>query len=476
MPNIRDIMTPKQLEILWQVSQNGTRNTMFVGGARSGKTFMTIWILIHRALKAPGSRHAILRFRANSVRASIILDTLPKVMKTFFPGVRYKDNRQDSFISFSNGSEIWYGGLDDKERAEKILGLEFVSIYFNEASQIPYSSYLIAKTRLAQVVEYEDIGAKGKKITLGQRVYVDMNPTGNGHWTYATFILKIDPISKQPLPDGDNYSAHYINPSHNAQNLTPETLADFANMPERQRKRFWLGEFVTEVQGALWTAEMLAQWRRDADDDIPDFSRVVVAIDPSGASGEQDKRSDEIGIIVAARGTDGRAYVLADRSGKFSPAAWGLRAVAAYHEFKADRIVAETNYGGAMVESTIRSADPNVAYATVTASRGKVIRAEPVAALYEMGKVSHIGFYPQLEDQMTQLTGEGFQGSGSPDRMDALVWALTELMLPTETSGQALFELERRNAAKRAIENAAIPVPTTTHAAGSVEWMMALNG
>ena len=188
-----------------------------------------------------------------------------------------------------------------------------------------------------------------------------------------------------------------------------------------------MAEILEDVAGALWTRAMIDQARALVTP--PRLVRVVVAIDPSGTKGA-DNSGDWIGIVVVGRGADGRAHVLADRSCKLSPASWGRRAVDAYKEFAADRIVAERNFGGAMVEHVIRTTDPSVAFKEVTASRGKVQRAEPVAALYEQGKVSHVADdLSMLEDQLCQMTGNGFCGEGSPDRADALVWALTELML-----------------------------------------------
>ena len=185
-------------------------------------------------------------------------------------------------------------------------------------------------------------------------------------------------------------------------------------------------EILDDIPGALWTRDMIDAARvRCA---LPDMQRVVVAVDPSGTRGGSDD-GDSIGIVVAGRGVDGRAYVLADRTCKLSPDGWARRAVDAYKEFKADRIIAERNFGGAMVEHVIRTIDRNVSYSEVVASRGKVIRAEPVAALYEQKRVSHIGELSALEDQMCQMAGDGYSGEGSPDRVDALVWAMTELML-----------------------------------------------
>lgn len=183
-------------------------------------------------------------------------------------------------------------------------------------------------------------------------------------------------------------------------------------------------EILDDVPGALWTRAMLDTLRvREA----PQMQRVVVAVDPSGTDGEDD--GDSIGIVVAGKGMDGHAYVLADRTISASPEGWGRRAVEAYGEFKADRIVGEKNFGGDMVRFVIQTANRTVAYKDVNASRGKAVRSEPIAALYEQSRVHHVGGLPELEDQLCGFTASGYVGDGSPDRADALVWALTELML-----------------------------------------------
>lgn len=184
-------------------------------------------------------------------------------------------------------------------------------------------------------------------------------------------------------------------------------------------------ELLDDVPGALWTRAMIDLAAPNGR--IPDMARIVVAVDPSGTDGGE--KGDEIGIVIAGRGVDGRAYVLADWSCRLSPDGWGRRVVDAYHKYKADRVIAERNFGGAMVEHVIRTADRSVSYAEVTASRGKTIRAEPISALYEQGRVTHAEPMPELETQMVHATQGGYLGEGSPDRMDAMVWALTELML-----------------------------------------------
>ena len=188
-----------------------------------------------------------------------------------------------------------------------------------------------------------------------------------------------------------------------------------------------LAELLEDFPGALWTRSILD--RANAPVNIPDMTRIVVAVDASGARSAYDESADSIGIIVSGKGIDGRGYVLADRSCKLSPAGWGRRACEAFHEFNADRLIYERNFGGAMVEHVIKTADPSVACKEVVASRGKVVRAEPISALYEQNRISHVGSLPELEDQMCLMASDGYMGDGSPDRVDALVWALSDLMI-----------------------------------------------
>lgn len=389
------------------------RHTLLAGGARSGKTFLLTRAVVVRGLRADGSRHAILRFRGNAARSSIALDTLPKVMSVCFPEVKLTEHRQDGFFELPNKSQIWIGGLDDKERVEKILGQEYSTLYLNECSQIPYSSVVVARTRLAQQVE-----------GLKQRAYYDLNPGGANHWTNLEFGQHVDPVSHQPLSDPENYRRAFISPEENADNLSSEFLDSLRNLPTKQRKRFFEGEYIEEIDGALWTIEMLDQHRAES---RPEMKRIVVAVDPSGCSGKEDERSDEVGIIVAGVGEDGCAYILEDLSGRHGPSGWAAIADAAYERWGADSIVAEVNYGGAMVAEVIRAQNPRVPFREVRASRGKHVRAEPVATLYAQGKVRHFGRFPRLEDQLLAFSTAGYTGDRSPDRADAAVWAISDL-------------------------------------------------
>lgn len=180
-------------------------------------------------------------------------------------------------------------------------------------------------------------------------------------------------------------------------------------------------EILEDAEGALWNRAMLEGNRIKK---APELVRIVVGIDPAVSN---NKKSNETGIVVAALGDDGHGYVLDDRSIKGSPAEWAQRAVDVYHEYEADRLVPEVNQGGDLVSHTIRTIDDKVAIKPVRASKGKQARAEPIAALYEQGKIHHVGYFAALEDQLT--TWEPNSGAASPDRLDALCWALTELML-----------------------------------------------
>jgi len=219
----------------------------------------------------------------------------------------------------------------------------------------------------------------------------------------------------------------------NRANLAPAFFAQIIRKYEGTRlgRQEILAELLEDTPGALWNYEMLEAGRVEY---APDLQRIVVAIDPAVTSGED---ADETGIVVAGKASDGHGYVVADHSGRYAPIEWARTAINAYRTHSADRIVAEVNNGGEMVEATIRMVDPDVPFTAVRASRGKVVRAEPVAALYEQGRVHHVGRLPQpehglsLEDQMCAFTTDfdPKMAGYSPDRVDALVWALSELMV-----------------------------------------------
>lgn len=416
-------LTAKQ-EAAQEVLASDATHIIVYGGSRSGKTFLLTRNVIARAIKAPKSRHAILRFRFNAIKASVVFDTFPKVMELAFPGVKYTISKTDWFAEFENGSQIWFAGLDDKERAEKILGMEFVTIYLNECSQIPQGSRDIAVTRLAQQVDQVYKGAERRP--LKPRMYYDCNPPSKVHWSYKIFVEKRDPDTKLGLPNPTDYAFFQINPQDNAENVSAGYLDTLKSLSARLQKRFLKGEFADATPNALFTDETIDKWRV-IDGVLPDFVRVVVGVDPSGSDDIDNADNDAIGICVGALGVDGNAYLLEDCTVKAGPATWGRVATSAYDRHEADVIVGEQNYGGAMVKATIQTARPRTPYKAVSATRGKAVRAEPFSALYETGKVRHVGNFNDLEDELVAFSTYGYLGENSPNRADAWIWVLSEL-------------------------------------------------
>lgn len=416
-------LTARQLQAQ-DVLAGPATHAMLFGGSRSGKTFLIVRNIAFRALKAPDSRHASLRFRFNAIKSSIILDTFPKVMKLAFPGVKYNLSKTDWYAEFENGSQYWFGGLDDKERTEKILGMEFATIHLNETSQIPYESVGVAITRLAQQATQV---IQGREPTiLKPRMYYDCNPPSKAHWSYQVFVQKRDPETKQPIKNPDNYGSFQINPEDNQDNISADYLATLQGLSPRLQKRFLKGEFADATPNQLFPEETIEKWRHDGKP-LPDFVRVVVGVDPSGADDESQADNDAIGIVVGGLGTDGRAYLLEDCTVKAGPATWARVATTAYDRHEANVVVGEVNYGGAMVNHTIQTARPRTPFKMVTASRGKHVRAEPFSALYEQGKVCHVGDFTELEDEITAFSTVGYLGGKSPNRADAWFWVLAEL-------------------------------------------------
>lgn len=419
MPEFK--LTTKQEEARQLLGSDATHICLF-GGSRSGKTFLLVRQVVLRALKAEQSRHAIFRFRFNAIKASIVMDTFPKVMKLAFPGVEYTLNKTDFYAEFANGSQIWFGGLDDAERTEKILGQEFVTIYFNESSQIPLSSINMAITRLAQKVT-QAVGNQELKI----RCYYDLNPPTKAHWSYKLFVLKQNPETKKPLSDPEDYASFQINPKDNEENLSPAYLKQLESMSPHMKQRFLAGQYTDDNPNALFQYEDIETYRH-MKGTLPQLLRVIVGVDPSGASDDKEEsHNDDIGIVVGGLGIDGKAYLLEDCTVCAGPSVWGRVATGAYDRHAANSIVAETNFGGGMVQYVIQTSRPRTPFKMVTASRGKHVRAEPFSALYAEGKIIHVGYFPELEDELTAFANTGYMGSKSPNRADAWFWVLAEL-------------------------------------------------
>ena len=317
------------------------------------------------------------------------------------PKVRYKPVR----ITWPNGAQaLGYNGTEP----DQLRGPEFDTAWVDE----------LAKYRYAR--ETWDMLQFTMRSGVDPRVFVTTTPSPI-------------PVLREIMADATTVITRGST-LDNAKNLAPAFMKAVVEKYAGTRlgRQELDAEMLDDVPGALWTRAMVDETRvREA----PRLVRVVVAVDPSGTSGNGE--GDDIGIVVAGLGDDGRLYVIEDASCQLSPEGWARRVAEVYSAHQADRIVAEKNFGGAMVEAVIRTTNKALPVRMVTASRGKIARAEPIAALYEQGRVSHVGGFAALEDQMCAMTPSGYVGEGSPDRADALVWAITELALGKSRPGLA---------------------------------------
>jgi phage terminase large subunit len=412
-------LTSAQLRACQKISHD-KKYVLLFGGSRSGKTALVLYTMLTSALTYPNSRYLIIHLHLSNLKRSIITDTLPKIANLMSPSlgkyVKNKYNKNDNYIEFPNGSSIWFGGIDKAERSDKILGTEYLLIFLNEITQIDYEAYQTLVSRCALNVP----GAIN-------RIFLDCNPSGKSHWAYKLFIENKDPVDGLPKRNTERYVSILMNPADNPH--LPDDYKNFLqDMSERQRRRFEAGEWLDDIEGALWKQENIDA-NRVPTINVENLSKITVAIDPSVTA--DPKKSDETGI-VAAGVCDNIGYVIKDVSGVHTSSAWAKKAVELYHSLKADKIVCESNQGGDLVVQNIHMIDKSVRVKKIHAKRGKVLRADPVVNLYEQNRVKHVGHFNKLEDQMTSWTPES---SYSPDRMDALVYAISDLMVqPKEAS------------------------------------------
>jgi PBSX family phage terminase large subunit len=390
------VLTEKQKELMQLISTH--KYVLADGGSRSGKSLCLLHYVFTRAVRFQNTNHLICRLRLNHIRQSVVMQSVPQLSRLV--NINYDNflNKSALIYMLPNGSNIFLAGLDDKERTEKILGNEFATIDVEESSQISYSSVELLATRLNA-----PIGIKGKML-------FSCNPPSKMHWNYKIFYEGVLP-NGEPLRNKNEYAALRMNPTDNP-NLSKDYLDTLNNLSLAKRQRFLYGEYSDGV-GNLWRRDWIKYQSAPLD-----LIRIVVGVDPAGGG------SNDVGIIVCAKSRDGHYYVLDDFTINATPAVWANEVLEAYKKYKADVIVAERNFGGDMVESTIKMAgDCNVKM--VTSTRGKIIRAEPISALYEQGKVFHTQVFEELEDEMLTYDGQG--GQESPNRLDALVFAMAEL-------------------------------------------------
>lgn len=281
-------MQKKALELL----SSAAKHVLLFGGSRSGKTTIIIMVIIYRACRYPGSRHLICRLRAKDARSSVLHETLQPWLDKTVGGNHYSLNVHEGFVKLWNGSEIWIGGLGDKEQVDKILGHEYVTIYFNEVSQLTYAAVTTAYSRLAMSVA----GCKNK-------FFYDCNPASPMHWAYKVFIRKIEPRTDEKINKPELYASMVLNPADNADNLAEDYISDILdNMPEKQKARFRDGLWV-KPEGTVY-----------------DRFEEEMILKPEQLPKEYDRFTggQDFGLNIAAVKVgwkDGCVYVIADHGG-----------------------------------------------------------------------------------------------------------------------------------------------------------------
>ncbi len=348
----------------------------------------------------PGTRLVCIREVQRSLRESVKLLIEDKI-QAMGVGARF-NVLHDRIIAPGDGVLLFQGMKD--HTAESVKSLEGFSAYVEEAQTLTARSLELLRPTIR--------AKEGGTASL----WFSWNPRS------ATDPVDMLLRGPNPPPDSIVVRANWSDNPFFPPELEEERTYDERVNPLRYG-HIWDGEYQPTVVGAIFNMADFNTYRR-AREDQPEMKRIVVAIDPAGSA---ETGANETGIIVCGIGEDGRGYVLDDHTMIGTPQEWATRAVAAYRHHQADAIVAEVNYGGDMVAHTIRTQEPSLRVIQVRASRSKHVRAEPISALYALGKISHVGAYPQLEAQMCLMTAAGWEGEGSPDRLDALVWGMNEL-------------------------------------------------
>jgi phage terminase large subunit-like protein len=381
----------------------GDWNTfLLLAGRGFGKTRTAAEWIAWQAIRFPKTRWAIAAPTHADARDTCVEGEsgVLNILREY--GVLKDYNRSISEIFLDNGSRM---KLFSGEEPDRFRGPQFHGGWFDELAAFKYP-------------ETWDQYKFGLRLGTHPRTIVTTTPRP----TKLIKSLMADPTVK--IVRGSTFD--------NAKNLAASALADLKQKYENTRlgRQELYGEILDVVEGALWTRELIENARITLNE-LPPLVRIVIGVDPAVTSGET---SDLTGIVAAGISADGQYYVLSDKSLRATPDAWARQAVNLYHEYSADRIVAETNNGGDMIILLMQQVDRNVSTKKVTATRGKQLRAEPISSLYEQGRVHHVGYFAELETQMCEWTPLDKE---SPDRLDALVWALTEL----NTGGSSMIAL-----------------------------------
>lgn len=398
------------------------RYAVISGGRGSAKSF-TVQTFLRDLTYQPKHKIAMTRYTMTSAEKSVIPEfeeklILDNVLQHFdLLGKTYTNNRSQSelyFMGLKTSSGVQTASL------KSIHGLS--TWYMEEAEE------LINDETEESECTFDKIDNSIRQKGVDLRTLLTWNPSDEESFVFQRFYKSrgVD-ITFNGLIDDTLYI--YTSYLDNLNNLHPSFIKKAEEVKATNPARYnhiYMGKPIKSNPYALWKRDtMISPFRVN---EAPDLKRIVVAVDPSVSvvkKGQKKNKPDECGIIVAGKGHNGHFYIIEDSSAIMSPKDWGLTSAAKYKDWEADKIVAEVNNGGQMVEDTIKNSDESLPVKQVHASRGKMVRAEPISALYESGKVHHVGKFPELEAEMVSFTGS--DSDKSPNRLDAMVWALTEL-------------------------------------------------
>lgn len=401
---------------------NDTRYFILTGGRGGAKSF-GVGSFLTLLTFLPTQKALFTRYTLTSAKTSIIPEFIDKIERGGASAEFSITN--DEIINKGTGSSIIFKGIKTSSgnQTAALKSLQGITAFILDEAE-----------ELVEEEVFDKIDLSVRQKGTQNRVILILNPAYKTHWIYKRFFEPHNiPNEFNGVVDGVTYiHTSYLD---NLENLDEGFIKQIENLKATNLRKYnhvVLGHWAeADEESALWKYALI---ERNRVYELPPLKRIVVAVDPAVTS---EKSSDETGIVVAGIDFHGFAYVLDDVSGRYSPNVMAGMAIQAYKAHQADRIVAEVNNGGDLVETILRNADPTISYKGVHASRGKVTRAEPVVALYEQGKVKHLKNLPKLELQMTTWAAK--EGEKSPDRVDALVWALTDLMLTN--SKQEIFTI-----------------------------------
>ena len=388
------IETPRAFKPLFEP---GLRYLGAHGGRGSGKSHHFAERIVDRMIEDPTIRAVCIREVQKSLRESayrLIGDRIGAL------GVADRFRVLHDRIETPQGGVVIFMGMQD-HTAESIKSLE---------------GFRIAWVEEAQTLSEKSLELLRPTIRApGSQMYFSWNP--RNCMDAVDKFLRGDDVPENAAVVQVNFDSNPWFPKE----LEAERLLDHRMRPDRY-SHIWLGDYEPQAVGSIWTMRDINEGRQT---EVPnDLSRILVAVDPAVSSHEH---SDEHGVMVVAASQSGHGYVLEDGSTRGAPEQWARRAIALYDRYDADGIVIEKNQGGDMCRHVIDSVRPGINIIEVHATRGKHVRAEPISALYALGRIHHVGTFPQLESQMCQITASGYEGTGSPDRVDAMVWGFTEL-------------------------------------------------